>query len=92
MSDDKSTVEFIKKLNFVQKENFIRDWDEFQSTMIIPQRSLSIVKDFEKFMHPLGNEDYTVFWFKALYVAICRDFADSFVEKINFDMLYIKSF
>lgn len=83
MSNDTSTVEFIKKLDFVQKANFIRDWDEFQSTMIIPQRALSIVKDFEKLMYPLGNENYTVFWFKELYVAICRDFVNKYIEKVE---------
>lgn len=90
MSNDKPIIEFIKKLDFVQKANFIRDWDEFQITKVIPQRALFIVKDFLKVMYGLENETYTVFWFNELYITICRNFADSFVEGVennNFDIL-----
>lgn len=83
MSNDTSTVEFIKKLDFVQKANFIRDWDEFQITRIIPQRALSIVKDFLKVTYDLENETYIVFWFKELYGAICRDFVNKYIEKVE---------
>lgn len=87
------TIEFSKNLTFKQKAHILEDWDEFQKTMVIPSRSLQVVENLKAVLYPKNPEELnTTFWFKELYVAVCRDFADSFVERINFDMLYIKSF
>jgi hypothetical protein len=84
------TFEYIKnKLTYEDKVNIIKDWDEYNETLSIPQRSLRYVEDLKVLLYPKNPDELnSVFWFKELYVGVCRDFADQLMVRVNFNIDY----
>lgn len=79
------TFEYIQNnMTNDEKINVIKDWDEYNTTLVIPRRSLLLVEDLKILLYPKDPDSLnTVFWFKELYVGVCRVLADKFIRIIS---------